>query len=164
MEKRGARSVPRSKKLTPSCYTRAFLAPESIRECLRNFKEFEYHFPDCGHDWKREDKSKQLGSFRLPNSTSGPSVVDTSMGSKLFITLGFVIPFHFIKRIADKRTKGLELPATLGATEALKILFLNPFQCALHCRIVSPAVCLKQNNPSPAPTAFQIRNCGDSND
>jgi hypothetical protein len=45
-------------------------------------------------------------------------VVDTSMGSKLFITLGFVIPFHFIKRIADKRTKRLELPATLGATRS----------------------------------------------
>jgi hypothetical protein len=62
------------------------------------------------------------------------------MGSKFFFTLGFVIPFHLIKRIADERAKGLELPVTLGATEALKILAPNPFQCALHGYIVTAAV------------------------
>jgi len=62
------------------------------------------------------------------------------MRSKLFFTLGYVIPFHFIKRIADERTLGIEPPITLGATEAQKILVLNPFQCALHCYIITPAV------------------------
>ena len=35
---------------------------------------------------------------------------------------------------------GLELPITLGAAEAQKILILNPFQRALHCSIITPAV------------------------
>ena len=62
------------------------------------------------------------------------------MGSKFSFTLGFVISFHLIKRIADECAKGLELPATLGAAEALKILGPNPFQCALHCCIITAAV------------------------
>ena len=77
------------------------------------------------------------------------------MGSKLFFTLGYVIPFHFIERIADERTMGLELPVTLGATEALKILVLNPFQCALHGCSITPAVS-KTVQPLSS-TAFQFQ-------
>jgi hypothetical protein len=62
------------------------------------------------------------------------------MGCKLFFALGYVIPFDLIKRITDERTMGLELPATLRATEAQKILILNPFQFAFHCSIITPAV------------------------
>jgi hypothetical protein len=73
------------------------------------------------------------------------------MDSKLFVALGFVIPFHFIKRIADERPKRLELPVALGATEALKILALNPFQLALHCCIITPSVSKTEQPLVPLP-------------
>jgi hypothetical protein len=49
------------------------------------------------------------------------------VGRKLCVTFGFVFPLHLIKRIAHGRAERLKLPVTLGATEALKILALNPF-------------------------------------
>jgi hypothetical protein len=76
------------------------------------------------------------------------------MGSKFFFTLGFVIPFHFIKRIADERAKGLELPVTLGATEALKILAPNPFQCALH-KLYDNTSGVQNRTTAPISTASQ---------
>jgi hypothetical protein len=57
----------------------------------------------------------------------GPWVVCTNVGGKFFVTVGFVLLHHFNKRIASGRTGRLELPATLRATETLKILALNPF-------------------------------------
>jgi hypothetical protein len=63
----------------------------------------------------------------LGHSISGCCAFDASVSSKLCVTLGFVPPLHLIKRIARGRAERLELPATLGATEALKILALNPF-------------------------------------
>jgi hypothetical protein len=54
-------------------------------------------------------------------------VFDANVGSKLFFTFGFVFPLHFLERIARGRTKRPKLPVTLGASEALKILALNPF-------------------------------------
>jgi hypothetical protein len=53
-----SKDVARREKLTPSCHPRAFLALESVWECLREFKEFEYRCPYGGHDWQREDKPK----------------------------------------------------------------------------------------------------------
>jgi hypothetical protein len=67
-------------------------------------------------------------------------VLGTNVGSKLFVTLGFVLPLHFIQRLASKRTRRIKHPVTLGATEALKLLVLNPYQLA-HGRIISPTMC-----------------------
>ena len=64
---------------------------------------------------------------------------DASVGSELFVTLGLVFPLHFIKRIARERTRMVKLPITLGATEALKVLVLNPYHLA-HCRIIDLVV------------------------
>jgi|HubBroStandDraft_6_1064221.scaffolds.fasta_scaffold28207_3 hypothetical protein len=55
-----------------------------------------------------------------------------NVGSKLFVTFGFVFSLHFVKRMMRERTSGTKLPATLGATKALEILALNPFQTARH--------------------------------
>jgi hypothetical protein len=58
------------------------------------------------------------------------------VGSELFFAQGFVIPFHFVKRIARDYTERLELPVALRATETFKILAPHPFQGALHCFII----------------------------
>jgi hypothetical protein len=52
---------------------------------------------------------------------------------------------------------GLELPVTLGATEPLKILVLNPFQFALHCSIITPQVS-KTEQPRSCPYRISIPN------
>jgi len=52
------------------------------------------------------------------------------MDGKLFETLGFVLLLHFIQRFTNGRTGRLKRPITLGATEALKVLFLNPYSLA----------------------------------
>jgi hypothetical protein len=83
------------------------------------------------------------------------------MGSKLFFTLGFVIPFHVVKRITGGRTKGLELPVALAATETLKIPVFDPFQCALHCRILTPAASKTEQPLLPVPH-FNPKLSGDS--
>jgi hypothetical protein len=63
----------------------------------------------------------------LGHSIWGACSFDASVGSKLCVTFGFVFSLHFIKRIAHGRAERFKLPVTLGATEALKILALNPF-------------------------------------
>jgi hypothetical protein len=65
-------------------------------------------------------------------------VLDTNVGSKFFLTLGFILLFHFIKRITSERTSRLKLPVTFGATEALKLMLLNPYQLARHGRSIRP--------------------------
>jgi hypothetical protein len=47
--------------------------------------------------------------------------------AQLLVTFGFVFRLHFLKRIAREHTRRVKLPVTFGATEALKILALNPF-------------------------------------
>ena len=61
------------------------------------------------------------------HSIGGGCAFDASVGSKPFVTFGFVFPLHFINRITRERTWRVKPPVTLGATEALKILALNPF-------------------------------------
>jgi hypothetical protein len=51
----------------------------------------------------------------------------TNVGSKFFVSLGFILPLHFIKRRTYGRARRIKLPVTRRATEALKILTLNPF-------------------------------------
>jgi hypothetical protein len=81
------------------------------------------------------------------------------VGSELLVTLGFVFSFHFVKRIASERTSGTKLPATLGATKALEILALNPFQSAWHPRIVT-SLCAKVNSATlPAACLFHLQRC-----
>jgi len=53
-------------------------------------------------------------------------MIYTIVGSKLFVTLGFVFLLHFIKRKTSEPANRQELPVTLGAAEALKILALHP--------------------------------------
>jgi hypothetical protein len=72
-------------------------------------------------------------------------VLCANVGSELFVTPGFVFSFHFIKRITLRLTRGLKLPVTLGATEALEILALHPFQTAWHLQIVT-SLCAKVNS------------------
>jgi hypothetical protein len=56
----------------------------------------------------------------------GPSVLGANVGSKLFVTLGFVLPLHFIQWFRNNRTSRLKHPVALGATETLKLLVLDP--------------------------------------
>jgi len=84
------------------------------------------------------------------------------MGSKLLVTLGFVLLLHFIQRFEDERTRRLKHPVTLGATEALKVLLINPHQRAWHSRSIRLAMskteqypeagtCLKSERKYPMP-------------
>jgi hypothetical protein len=57
---------------------------------------------------------------------SGDWALYTNVGSKLFVTLGFVLPLHFIERVAGEGTRRGKLPVTLRATETQKIPGLNP--------------------------------------
>src|SRR6266852_6377963 len=65
-------------------------------------------------------------------------VLDTNVGGKLFVALGFVLLLHFIQGFVKGRARGLEQPVALGATEALKVLFLNPHQHAWHGGSIRP--------------------------
>jgi hypothetical protein len=57
------------------------------------------------------------------------------MGYKLFVALQLEVAHHFIERFAGGRPRGLEPPATFGATKTLKTLFLKPYQVPAHCRL-----------------------------
>ena len=48
--------------------------------------------------------SSMSAANQFGHSTGGTFEFDASVGSKLFVTLGFVFPFHFIERIARERT------------------------------------------------------------
>jgi hypothetical protein len=63
------------------------------------------------------------------------------VGSKFFVTLGLIFSFHFLEGIASERASWAKRPITLGATEAMKVLALHPFQRAWHHRIVNQEVC-----------------------
>ena|ERR1700675_2216699 len=57
----------------------------------------------------------------------------------------------------DSRTsalEGLKHPVTLGATEALKVSFLNPYPLAWHCRSISLTMC-KREQCAAASAAFR---------
>ena len=56
----------------------------------------------------------------------------TGVSCELFVALGFVRLLHLVKWFADERTNRIEHPLTLRASEALKILALNPDQVARH--------------------------------
>jgi hypothetical protein len=75
----------------------------------------------------------------------GSWVLDTNVGSKLLVSLGFVLLLHFLQRFEDDRTRGLKHPVALGATEALEVLLINPHQLAWHGRSIRLR-CVKQNN------------------
>jgi hypothetical protein len=62
-------------------------------------------------------------------------VIGANMGYKLFVALQLEVAHHFIERFAGGRTRGLEPPATFGATKTLKTLLLNPYQVPAHCRL-----------------------------
>jgi hypothetical protein len=71
----------------------------------------------------------------------GSWVLDTNVGSNLFVALAFILLLHFIRWFLKERTGGLKPPVTLGATEALKLLALNPYQLAWHGRSIRLTMC-----------------------
>jgi hypothetical protein len=73
----------------------------------------------------------------------GSRMLCAKVGSKLLVTLALVLHLHFIERDTGDRIRRLKLPVTLGATEAQKILALNPIQLAWHLCII-PKRCAKQ--------------------
>jgi hypothetical protein len=86
--------------------------------------------------WKRQPGTDS-GGIRL----WGDWVLGANVGSKFLVTLGLIFSFHFLERIASERSSWAKLPITLGATKAMKVLALNPFQPAWHDCIVNQAVC-----------------------
>jgi hypothetical protein len=69
------------------------------------------------------------------------------VASKLFIALGFVLLLHFTECFANERTRRLKHPVILAATEALKVLVLNPYQLAWRGRIIRLTLCEKEQGP-----------------
>ena len=68
----------------------------------------------------------------------GLSVLGAKVGSKLFVTLGFVLLLHFNQRFRNNRTRRLKHPITLGATKALKVLALHPYALTWHGHSIGP--------------------------
>jgi len=72
-------------------------------------------------------------------------VLDTNVGSKLFVALFFILLLHFIQGFVKGRARRLKHPVALGATEALKLLALNPYRLAWHGRSIS-LPCVKKSS------------------
>src|SRR6266404_1511778 len=66
----------------------------------------------------------------------GSWVLDTNVGGKLFVTLGFVLLLHIIQRFVKRSARRFKHPVALGATKALKVLLLSPHQLAWHGRSI----------------------------
>jgi hypothetical protein len=66
------------------------------------------------------------------------------VSSKLFVALGFVLLLHSIQGFVKERTRRLKHPVALGATEALKVLFLNPYQLAGHGWSIGLTMCKRE--------------------
>ena len=65
-------------------------------------------------------------------------VLDTNVGSKLFVTLGFVQPPHFVQCSANEGSRRFKHPCTLGATETLEAVSFDPHRTARHRRSMMP--------------------------
>jgi hypothetical protein len=52
---------------------------------------------------KSDERLAQSAASLFGFSVGGACVFDASVGSKRFVTLGFIFPLHFIKRIARER-------------------------------------------------------------
>src|SRR5208282_1245296 len=62
----------------------------------------------------------------------GPGVLRTNMGCKPFLELLREVLLHFIERIADGRSRGIEHPGAFRATPASRSLVAGPCQFAAH--------------------------------
>jgi hypothetical protein len=95
------------------------------------------------------------------------------VGSKLLVALGFVLLLHSIQGFVKERTRRLKHPVALGAAEALKALFLNPYQLAWHgwsmgltmCKkeqYLQAKTCLKggRRRPGPKKLRLEVSNIG----
>jgi hypothetical protein len=60
------------------------------------------------------------------------------MGCKIFIAPPLVVLLHFIERFAAGCSRRIEHPCAFGATPALKTLFFDPYQVALHDLLSAP--------------------------
>jgi hypothetical protein len=74
------------------------------------------------------------------------------VGCELFVALGFVGLLHLVKRFVDERTSRIEHPLTFRASEALKILALNPDHLRGITRIMTQN---KQSEADPAVTQLR---------
>jgi hypothetical protein len=89
-----------------------------------------------GQIWKLQPGHRDSGCIR----PWGDWVLCANVGSKFLVTLGLIFSFHFLERIASERASWAKLPITLGASKAMKVLALNPFQHAWHHWIVNQEV------------------------
>ena len=60
------------------------------------------------------------------------------MGCKIFIAPLLVVLLHFIERFSGGCSRRIEHPSAFGATPALKMLFFDPYQFALHSLLSTP--------------------------
>src|SRR5216684_4480683 len=62
----------------------------------------------------------------------GPGVLGTDMRCKLLVALLSEVRLHFFNGFANERPRRVEHPCAFGASPALKIRSLDPFQFATH--------------------------------
>ncbi len=86
-----------------------------------------------GQIWKLQPGHRDSGCIR----PWGDCVLCANVGSKFLVTLGLIFSFHFLERIASEHASWAKLPITLGASKAMKVLALNPFQRAWHHWIIN---------------------------
>ena len=60
------------------------------------------------------------------------------MVCEIFIAPPFVVLLHFIERFAGGCSRRMKYPSTFGAAPALKTLFFDPYQFALHGLLSTP--------------------------
>jgi hypothetical protein len=95
-----------------------------------------------GGSWNAEEKSRaetvpgDLRVVKYPELSNhfvlGFRVFSANMGCKIFIAPPLVVLLHFIERFAGGRPRRVEHPSAFGATPALKTLFFDPCEFALH--------------------------------
>jgi hypothetical protein len=73
----------------------------------------------------------------------GSKMLSANMGRKIFIAPPLVVLLHFIERLADGCSRRIEHPSAFGATPALKTLFFDPSQFALHGLLSTPSDLLR---------------------
>ena len=65
-------------------------------------------------------------------------VFSANMGFKFTIPPPFVVRLHFIDRSPGGCSRRIEYPSALGATPALKTIFFDPHEFALHGLLGTP--------------------------
>ncbi len=119
---------------------RQFLVDEFHSSAV--FKCFDPLFVSHVPSLSRKLLNDRCGLFRL--WPRGSRALDTNVSSKFFVALGFVLLLHSIQGFVKERTGRLKHPVALGATEALKVLFLIPYQLAWHGWSIGLTMCKRE--------------------